>query len=247
MVKPKPSRRGGPGRGFYLALAAVTVAGIAALGYSARPKSSAAPRTTFDPNAVKSEGYVLGSPTAPVEIVEFADFECPACAQFATVTEPDIRTRIVDAGLARYRFYDFPLTQHRNSMAASLAAACAADQGKFWQMHDRIFQGQDEWNTQSTRRPKGIFQRYAREVGLDQDAFDKCLDDERHHDKVLAHQNEGLRAQVASTPTFIINGRTVVGAPAYDEFKRLVDSAATAGALRSTPAGSPTTPPPAAR
>jgi protein-disulfide isomerase len=241
----KAARRRGPGRGFYLALAAVAIAGIAALGYGTRSKTPEAPQAAFDPAAARSEGYVLGSPTAPVEIVEFADFECPACAQFATVTGPDVRTRIVDAGLARYRFYDFPLVQHRNSMAASLAAACAADQGKFWQMHDRIFQGQDEWNTQSTRRPKPIFERYAREVGLDQNAFTQCLDDERHRAKVLAHQNEGLRSQVASTPTFIVNGRVVVGAPAYDEFKRIVDSAAVAKAVApagaraadSTPAG----------
>jgi protein-disulfide isomerase len=221
------SARRSRNRGFYLALAAIALAGIATLGYVAsRPKGEPARAVTFDTSAVKAEGYVVGSPTAPVQIIEFADFECPACAQFATVTEPDVRSRIVQPGLASYRFYDFPLPQHRNSMAASLAAACANDQGKFWEMHDRIFQGQNEWSTQATSRPKGIFARYAREVGLNTDAWERCFDGRKHQATVEAHRNEGVRRQIQQTPTFIINDRVYAGAPNYDQFKALVDSAA---------------------
>jgi protein-disulfide isomerase len=219
--------RRGRQRGFYLALAAIALGGIVTLGYVAsRPKAQPARDVAYDPSAAKSEGYFIGSPNAPVEIIEFADFECPACAQFATITEPDVRSRIVQAGTASYRFYDFPLQQHKNSMAASLAAACANDQGKFWEMHDRIFQGQDEWNTQATSRPRGIFSDYARGLGLNVAAWEKCFDSRKHQGAIEASRNEGLRRQIQQTPTFIINDRHYPGAPNYDEFKARVDSAA---------------------
>jgi protein-disulfide isomerase len=221
------SARRGRQRGFYLALGAIALGGIVMLGYVAsRPRSQAAREVTYDSTAAKSEGYFIGSPNAPVQIIEFADFECPACAQFATITEPDVRTRIVQAGIASYRFYDFPLQQHRNSMAASLAAACANDQGKFWEMHDRIFQGQDEWNTQATSRPRGIFADYARGLGLNVAAWEQCFDSRKHQGAIEASRNEGMRRQIQQTPTFIINDRRYPGAPNYDEFKARVDTAA---------------------
>jgi protein-disulfide isomerase len=219
--------RRGRNRGFYLALTAIALGGIVTLGYVASRSKGQPPReVAYDPNAAKSEGYFLGSPNAPVQIVEFADFECPACAQFATITEPDVRSRIVQQGLANYRFYDFPLPQHRNSMAASLAAACANDQGKFWEMHDRIFMGQDEWNTQATSRPKGIFARYAREVGLNPDTWEQCFDSRKKLGAVEASRNEGIRRNIQQTPTFLINDQLFPGAPNYDQFKARVDAAA---------------------
>jgi protein-disulfide isomerase len=225
-------------RGFYLALTAIALGGIVTLGYVAsRPKSETTREVAYDPNAAKSEGYFLGSPTASVQIVEFADFECPACAQFATITEPDVRSRIVQPGLASYRFYDFPLPQHRNSMAASLAAACANDQGKFWEMHDRIFMGQDEWNTQATSRPKGVFVRYAREVGLNPDSWEQCFDSRKHLGAIEASRNEGIRRHIQQTPTFIISDQLFPGAPNYDQLKARIDAAARAArpAASATP------------
>src|SRR2546423_4818472 len=121
------AKRSGPGRGFWIALAAVAVLGIGTLSWVAsRPKARV---TRIDPNLppMKAEGYVLGSASAPVEVVEFADFECPACGQFAAITEPDVRTNLVNTGKVRMRYIDFPLPMHRNTWDASLAAACAND------------------------------------------------------------------------------------------------------------------------
>jgi protein-disulfide isomerase len=218
------AKRGGPGRGFWLGLGLVAVLGIAALGYLAsRPKVTA---TTIDPNLppMKAEGYVLGSPTAPVEVIEFADFECPSCGQFATLTEPDVRTKLVNTGKIRIRYIDFPLPMHRNTWDASLAAACANDQGKFWEMHDVMFQNQDRWNGEATNRPRPVLAEYAKGLGLDMTKYDACMDAETHRAKVQSHEQEAERRQVNSTPTFVIGGKLIPGALPYDTFKQLVDA-----------------------
>ncbi|PYP75848.1 MAG: hypothetical protein DMD35_20405 [Gemmatimonadetes bacterium] len=217
------AKRGGPGRGFWLALGLVVVLGIGLLGYLAsRPKLTA---TTIDPNLppMKAEGYVLGSPTAPVEVIEFADFECPSCGQFATLAEPDVRTKLVNTGKLRIRFMDYPLSMHHNTWDASLAAACANDQGKFWELHDAIFTNQDRWNTEATSRPRSVLADLAKGVGLDMTKYDACMKAETHRAKIQANQQEGERRGVNSTPTFLIGGKLVPGALAYDSFKKLID------------------------
>ena len=217
------TRRGGPGRGFWLALGLAVVAGIAVLGYlTSRPKVIA---KTIDPTLppVKAEGYLLGSPTAPVEVIEFADFECPGCGQFATLTEPDVRTKYVNTGKVRMRYMDFPLQMHPNTWDASLAAACANDQGKFWAMHDVIFQNQDRWNGEATRRPRSVLADFAKGIGLDMDKYDACMKADTHRAQVQAHLQEGERHQVNQTPTFLIGGKLYPGALPYDSFKKLLD------------------------
>ena len=217
------AKRGGPGRGFWLALGLVAVLGLGALGYVAsRPKVTA---TAIDPNLppMKAEGYVLGRPDAPVEVIEFADFECPGCGQFATLTEPDVRTKLVNTGKVRMRFMDYPLPMHKNTWDASLAAACANDQGKFWEMHDVIFQYQDRWSGETTSRPRSVLADLAKGIGLDMSKYDACMDAETHRAKVQAHLQEAERLQVAQTPTFIIGGKKIPGALPYDTFKKLVD------------------------
>ena len=219
----KNAKRAGPGRGFWLALGLVAVLGIGALGYVAsRPKVQTA---QIDPNLppMKAEGYVLGSPTAPVEVIEFADFECPGCGQFATITEPDIRTNLINTGKIRMRFIDYPLPQHRNTWDASLAAACANDQGKFWEMHDQIFNNQDRWNGETTSRPRNLMKDYAKAVGLDMSKYDACMESDTHRAKVQSHLQEAERRGVNQTPSFIIGGKIVTGAIPYDTFKKLVD------------------------
>ena len=227
------AKRGGPPRGFWIALGVVGLLGIAGLSWMAsRPKAQV---TRLDPNlpAMKAEGYVLGSATAPVEVVEFADFECPACGQFATLTEPDVRTRLVNTGQVRMRFIDYPLPMHRNTWDASLAAACANDQGKFWEMHDAIFANQDRWNTEATSRPRGPIAELAKGVGLDMAKYESCMDADTHRAKIQSHLAEAEKRQIGSTPTFVFNGLVVPGAIPYDRFKQLVDSAPKAAPARA--------------
>ncbi|MEO7330845.1 MAG: thioredoxin domain-containing protein, partial [Minicystis sp.] len=102
-----------------MALVAVAVLGVGALSWVAtRPKATS---SKIDPTlpALKAEGYLLGSPNAPIEVTEYADFECPGCGQFANLTEPDVRTNLVNTGKVRIRFMDYPLPMHRNTWDAS--------------------------------------------------------------------------------------------------------------------------------
>ncbi len=214
-------------KAFLWVLGLIALVGVAALGYVAsRPKSRAVDVNDVadTTNAGAAQGYLIGKVDAPVKIIEFADFECPSCGYFATVTEPDVRTRIIEPGLANLTYYDFPISQHRNTLPASNAAACADEQGKFWPMHDRIFQGQDEWNGEATDAPKPFLKRYAGEVGLDVAKWESCFDARKYQKRISANFADGLRRGVNSTPTFIIGNKMYPGLRPYDELKKLVDS-----------------------
>jgi protein-disulfide isomerase len=233
-------------KAFYWLLGAIVLVGVAALSYVAtKPKNTSTdviqPADTT--NAGPPQGYLLGKVDAPVKILEFADFECPSCAGFSVVTEPDVRSRIIDPGLANITYFDFPLTQHRNTLAASNAAACADEQGKFWPMHDQLFQAQTEWNGESTDAPKAFFKRYAQEVGLDVAKWETCYDARKYQKRISANLADGLRRGVNSTPSFVIGNKLYTGMRSYDDMKAIVDSVAkTTGApvAAATPKAAPT-------
>jgi protein-disulfide isomerase len=223
----KTARASSRPKAFFWVLGLIALIGVAALGYVAsKPKSASADvhDVADTTNAGPAQGYLIGKVDAPVKILEYADFECPSCGGFATVTEPDVRTRIIEPGLANLTYYDFPLTQHRNTLAASNAAACADEQGKFWPMHDRIFQGQEEWNGEATDAPKPFFKRYAGEIGLDVAKWESCYDARKYQKRISANLADGLKRGVNSTPTFIIGNKMYPGMRNYDELKKLVDS-----------------------
>lgn len=227
--------------GFYLILGAITAAGVGGLAYATL---SSGPSTTVadapvptTPGSGTARGYLLGDSSAPVQIVEFADFECPSCARFATITEPDVRTRIIETGLANLTYFDLPLPQHANSVPASNAAACADDQGKFWAMHDQIYARQHEWSTYATRNPKGPLREAAQAAGLDLRAWEECYDSRRHQARIEANAAEAGRRGVNQTPTFFIGGKMYVGAMTYDDVKAAVDSARAVAAVAGSDTG----------
>jgi protein-disulfide isomerase len=216
-------RRPTKARGFYILLAAVAIGGGIAIG-SVVTRSKAPLVRDADVTAAQAEGYLLGNPNAPVQVLEFADFECPACAQYALVTEPDVRHRLVESGQVNYRYFDFPLPMHRNTIQASMAAACADDQHKFWEMHDALFFSQPEWSTGATSNPVKFFSQYAKRIGLNYDLWKECMDGQRHMVRIIANRKEGERRAVGQTPTFVFGRKVFPGALTYDEFKAFVDS-----------------------
>jgi protein-disulfide isomerase len=222
----KSSARQGSNRAFYLIIGLVAVAGIGALTYasSKKPETVTQVDTTLPP--VKSEGYVLGSETAPVEVIEFGDFECTVCATFATLTEPDMRKRLVNTGIVRMRYIDYPLPMHPNTWNASRAAACADEQGKFWDMHDALFQNQDRWSRAGgNTNPDKFFKELAKQIPIpNSDQFNTCVDSRKYQAKIQAHEKLGEQQKAGGTPTFVIGKQMYLKPLPYDEFKALVDS-----------------------
>jgi protein-disulfide isomerase len=215
--------------GFYIVLSILALAGIGALAYvMTRPKPPAQDVTsvsTDTTNAGPAKGYSVGNPNAPVKVLEFGDFECPQCGRFATLTEPDMRKTLVQTGEVYFTYYDFPLKEiHKNTEAASNAAACADEQGKFWAMHDRLYDTQDQWNGEATDNPGDAFAKYAGELGLNTAQWQSCFASRKYQKRINANLAEGLRHNVNATPTIIVGGKLYPGGLAYDELKAIVDS-----------------------
>lgn len=212
-------------RAFYLIVALIAVGGIVALTYAAT-RGKTTTRVAYDATLpkVESHGYLIGDANAPLEVTEFGDFECPQCGRFATLTEPDVRARLVSTGKIRFRFVDYPLDMHRNTWNASIAAACADEQGQFWPMHDAIFAAQDQWDGLATSNPDKVLKEIGARIGLNKEQFNSCLDSQKTKPKVQAHWQLATARKVGGTPTFLFGKDEQIGAfLSYDEFKKIVD------------------------
>jgi protein-disulfide isomerase len=164
-----------------------------------------------------------GNVDAPITVIEFSDFQCPYCRRHAQETQPTLDEQYVDTGDVHWVFKHFPLDIHPQAPMAGVAAECAAEQGKFWEMAELIFDSQPEW---STPDPVPVLSGLAEELELDMDAFAACLDDPEKMDRVDSDMAEG-RQFVQGTPTFIIlkdgDGSIVPGALPVDSFVQLFD------------------------
>ena len=212
-------------KGFYLALAAVAVIGAGILVYQATKPAVSIPANVavLPADTAGFRGYVLGSDSAPVEIVEYGDYQCPGCANFDIVTLPDVKERLVATGKARFVYRDFPLDQiHPYARLAAHAAACADEQGKYWQVHDLLFQGQPDWSRGNAER---IIRGYAQAASLDMARYSECMESARYAGRIQASYEEGVALGVGGTPQFLMGGRIYEGM-GYDAMRRLVDSLA---------------------
>ena len=154
-----------------------------------------------------------GPASAPIELIEFSDFQCPFC-QRANPTVQQVLTTYGDRIRFVYRHY--PLPNHPNARPAAEASACAAEQGKFWPYHDRLFSGQ-------AGMTDGELKQHAVAVGLDAAKFNGCVDAHKFKALVDADVHAGEEAGVNGTPAFFINGRMLSGAQPYDAFKKIID------------------------
>jgi protein-disulfide isomerase len=163
----------------------------------------------------------MGAESAPIEIVEYADFRCPACAAFTILQGPDIKQRLIATGRARLRFRGFPL--HQESLLPHHASECAGEQGLFWEMHDQLMQNQSRWMTDT--RPLGMFRDYAEAIGADIGSYNECMQEGRYASRLLATKDEIVALGLGGTPTFDIGSYRVVGALPYDSVRALVELA----------------------
>jgi protein-disulfide isomerase len=167
-----------------------------------------------------------GDSRATVAIVEYADFECPYCGQYAQEVYPQISKDYIDAGKVRYFFRDLPLPIHPHAMIAARAARCAGEQGKFWEMHDSLYA------RQTAIRDVDMPSR-AQELGLDATKFSECLSSDRYADEINKNSAEAQKMGIQGTPTFFIgaagangevtNLKMIVGAAPYDAFKSAIE------------------------
>lgn len=164
----------------------------------ARPAANGFTRTSL------GDAPMLGRSDAPVTLVEFSDYQCPFCRRFFETTLSAIKKHYVDTGKVRYVFRDFPLDQiHPQARKAAEAAHCAGEAGKYWPMHDLLFQ-----NQQALAPPQ--LAGHARMLGVDMAQFDECLSSGRHTARITRGVTDGAAIGVQGTPSFVV-GKTKVG------------------------------------
>jgi protein-disulfide isomerase len=171
---------------------------------------------------VTEQDHVKGAAGAKVTLVEFADFQCPACAAY----EPLVRQMVADnSDTVQLVFRHFPLTQiHKNALLGSKAAEAAAVQGKFWEMHDLLFANQLEWSGALNARDYMV--AYASTLGLDAKKFSDDLNNASIEERILAEYREGINLGVQGTPTFFLNGKKIQNPSSPEEFNKLIQDAA---------------------
>ena len=157
---------------------------------------------------------VKGPKNAPVTIVAFSDFECPFCSRVV----PSLKQIEEEyKGKVRIAFKHQPLSFHANAKPAAMASMAAHEQGKFWEYHDKLFANQRALDRAS-------LERYAQEIGLDVAKFKAAMDSNKFEAAIAADVAEATRVGVNGTPSFFINGRSLVGAQPVDAFKRVIDA-----------------------
>jgi protein-disulfide isomerase len=141
------------------------------------------------------DGRTRGNPDAPVTLIEYSDFTCGYCVKFFRETWPRLSSKYVETGKVRLLYRDYPRDPEGPAMTAAIAARCAGDQGRYWDMHDRLFAGRIETDT---------IQAHAKTIGLNQPAFDACLRDAPHRRAILQDKEDGIRIGFVGTPGFIL-------------------------------------------
>jgi protein-disulfide isomerase len=171
---------------------------------------------------------VKGNKGARIAIIEFSDFQCSYCLSYVTQTFPQIDKDYIRTGKVKYFFRNLPLTQsHPNAFRAAEAAHCAAEQGKFWEAHDRFFANQDTLNPND-------WPQHAKALGLNTEKFNQCLDSGKHDDEINQDIDDAQRVGINGTPAFLIGvvapnsskvtvNKIMMGAEDYDSFKKALD------------------------
>lgn len=165
-----------------------------------------------------SDDWRRGNENAKVVLIEYSDFQCPACASYYPLVKA-LHEESGDSLLVVYRH--FPLSQiHVNAEPAARAAEAAGRQGKFWEMHDVLFERQKEWL--EDRNVIGAFSVYAGALGLDTGRFINDFNSQEVKERVRRDYQSGFRAGVAGTPTFFLNGKKIQNPRSYEEFKKII-------------------------
>jgi len=174
------------------------------------------PATFADVPPVADDDHVKGPASAKATLIVYSDFECPYCLSHKATIDQIIEEYGNDVQVV---FRHYPLSFHPNAEKAAEASECAAEQGKFWEMHDKIFAA-NEAGTMSVDKWKAD----AKSLGLNTKKFNECLDSGKYASEISAEEQAGLDAGVEGTPATFVNGELVSGAVPYAQFKQIIDS-----------------------
>src|SRR3989338_7033099 len=166
----------------------------------------------------------LGNKKAPVTVIEFSDFECPFCRSFWRYGLPLIKSTYIDTGKVRFVYRDFPLSFHPGAQVAAEAAECAEDQGKFWEMHDKIFQEQDKQGQGTVQFNLESLKKWAGEIGLDTNKFNNCLDSGKYSNEVSKDLSDATSSGGQGTPYFVIGTIPLSGAQPFAAFQQVIEA-----------------------
>jgi protein-disulfide isomerase len=197
-------------------MATAVVAGLIVLGGVLRKDSPTVQHTA------SATGFFLGQPDAPVLITAWEDFQCPVCKAANASVLKQIEDEYVSTGKVRIQYRQFPFLGPESTAAAE-ASQCAADQGKFWDFHDALFNAQRAEN--SGAYTKANLKKIAAGAGIDSMMFDKCVDESQHKESVQAEKKIGVDLGVNATPTFFVNGTQVKDWRDAASFKALIENA----------------------
>lgn len=177
------------------------------------------PEGEYQTGGIVDGNYLPANPSAKITLVEFGDYECPACG----VYHPFIKQLLIDfSGKINFAFRNFPLSQHLNAQISSQAVEAAGLQGKYWQMHDKVYEAQSEWSTSTDA--KNIFIGYAESLGLDMDKYKTDIDSQIVKDRIKTDVNDGGLVKLTATPTYYLNGIKIDPLPSnYEALKALVE------------------------
>jgi protein-disulfide isomerase len=166
--------------------------------------------------------HTTGGGKSGVVLVEYGDYQCPACGQYYPIVKQVVEANKADI---TFQFRNFPLVQiHQNAFAGARAAEAAALQNKYWEMHDILYENQQTWGTASN--PNTYFEAYAKQLGLDVEKFKTDMGSNQVSDLINADIAEGQRLGANATPTFVLNGKKLEQNPrSLDEFNKLISEA----------------------
>lgn len=200
-------------------LGILVIIGGSVFGMVKLASKSTTSQTALLAEAVSASDWIKGSNDSKVVLVEYSDFQCPACGFFYFVLK-EITKDYGDKIQLVYRH--FPLSYHANSFLAAQAAEAAGKQGKFWEMYDLLFENQQTWANQSGADAKKTFTSYARSLGLDVERFEKDLNSAEIKAKIENNYQSGVKSGVDATPTFFLNGKKLPPPRSYKEFENAI-------------------------
>jgi protein-disulfide isomerase len=195
--------------------------GVVGRNDTAKIAARAAPA---DPDIAKADlARIQGNPNAPLWVIEVSDFQCPYCKEWHDQTYKSFRDELVSTGKVRLAYVNFPLSSHQFAWPAAESAMCAAAQGKFWEMHDALFNTQEKWERLPS--PAVFFDSLARAQGVDINRWHQCVQSGKMKPLIQADHDRAETAGASATPSFMIGDKLLAGAQPIEVIRQAVDSA----------------------